>query len=340
MSIVEFNYRGKNIIIQCNRYEKIRLIFQKLSIKIGVNINSLLFLYSGQKLINYELTFDQIASKEDKIRNKMNIVVFDNYASSTSASSSISNPYSSNISNINAPIKNNIFETMENLNQRFINLEKEIKEESKNMKKKIELMKNRLMKATKKKIRFDAATYFGETIGKEITGLGIIENDDGNRYEGEMLNSDRSGIGIFYGVKGDIFIGEYIKNKRNGFGIEDNPRVGKYEGSWLDDCLTGTGILTFRTGGIYIGQMDKAQLSGFGKLIFLNGDYFIGTFKNGSRKQGKAFYSDENGIFDATWENDEKTKELIGKGIYYFADGRQEKRTRIIGEKDGVWKYY
>ena len=42
-------------------------------------------------------------------------------------------------------------------------------------------MKNKLIGTTKKKIRFDNATYFGETIGNEITGLGIISNDDVSR---------------------------------------------------------------------------------------------------------------------------------------------------------------
>ena len=69
------------------------------------------------------------------------------------------------------------------------------------MRKKIEEMQIKLRTVNKQRIRFDDLTYFGETLGKEITGLGIIENDNGNRYEGYMLNSDRSGIGIFYGPK-------------------------------------------------------------------------------------------------------------------------------------------
>ena len=330
MNQVEFYYKGKNTIIQCNSNEKIGLIFQKFSNIEGVNMNSLLFLHSIQNNINNELTIDKIVNNTDKIRNQINIIVFDK---NSLESSYISTSYSLNISS------QNVFDTMKNINQSFIKLENEIKEESKNMRYKVELMKNKLKEVTKKKIRFHKATYFGETIGNEITGLGIISNDDGRRFEGEMSDSDRNGIGVFYGIKGDIFMGEYKDNIRNGFGIEENPNVGKYEGTWSNDSLTGIGILTYRDGCIYIGQMDRAQLSGLGKFIFFDGDYFIGYFKDSTRSKGKTFYSEENGIFDAIWEEDEKTKELIGKGIFYFSDGRKEKRTRIIGETEGVWKY-
>ena len=132
-------------------------------------------------------------------------------------------------------------------------------------------------------------------------------------------------------------MGEYKNNKRNGFGIEDNPNVGKYEGSWINDSLTGTGILTFKDGRIYIGKLDKAQFSGFGKLIFTDGSYFIGEFKDGKRIKGKAFYSDEQGIFDSTWEENEK--KVVAKGIFYLKDGTKEKRIRIITENEAHWEY-
>ena len=153
-----------------------------------------------------------------------------------------------------------------------------------------------------------------------------------------MLVSDRSGIGIFYNHNGIIFMGEYKVNKRNGFGIEENPNVGKYEGTWLDDCLTGTGILTFKDGRIYIGQMDKAKFSGFGKLLWTNGDYFIGEFKDGNRIKGKVFYSEEQGIFDSTWE--ETNEKAVADGIFYLPNGNKERRKRIITRKESHWEYY
>lgn len=231
-----------------------------------------------------------------------------------------------------------IFETLSNLNKRFNKLENEIKEESKKMRRRIQEMKSRLMKVEKKRIRFADATYYGETRGREVTGLGIIEYDKGKKYEGEILVCDRSGIGILHDHNGAIFMGEYKSNKRNGFGIEENPNVGKYEGTWLDDCLTGTGILTFKDGRIYIGQMDKANFSGFGKLLWPNGSYFIGEFKDDKRIKGKTFHSKEQGIFDSTWE--ETNEKSVADGIFYLPNGGKERRKRIIIGKEAHWEYY
>ena len=334
MSLVEFSYKGRNITIQCNPYDKLQNIIERFLFKSGLNFNSVSFLYSGFQMSNLGLTFNELANIDDRNRRKMNIIVID-----------INNNYNNSMNYNLIRNKNEltyqkpfIFETMANLNKRFEQIEQDVKMNSINLKKKVELIQNKLMTINKKKIRFDSATYYGETIGNEITGFGIIENDDGNRYEGQILHSDRSGIGIFYENDGVIFMGEYKHNKRNGFGIEENPRVGKYEGSWLDDCLTGTGIFSFKNGSIYIGQIDKAKLSGFGKLLFNDGSYYIGEFKDDYRTKGKTFYADEQGIFDAIWnENDD---EIIAKGIFYFPDGRKENRTRVIKGNDAHWEYY
>ena len=337
MAQVEFIYNQHNIDIQCIKTDKMKDIFNRFYIKTSTSPNSVFFMYNGIGNINGELSFEQLANSFDKSRNKMTILVNDAYFKDTSYLSKPSGNASNNYNNIKPQGKPYIFEIMDNLNKRFEKMELEIKEKEKELKRKIEIMQSKLMKIEKKEIRFEDATYYGETLGKEITGLGIIVNDDGRRYEGYILDSDRNGIGIFYGKDGDIFQGEYKKNKRNGFGIEEDPDVGKYEGDWLNDGINGTGILTYNEGGIYIGQFEKAQRSGFGKMMWTNGYYCIGQFKDSKREKVKAFYAEENGIFDAIWEeNDDKA---IAKGIFYHFDGRTEKRTRIISGKEAHWEY-
>ena len=73
----EFSYNGKSLVIQCNRYDTIGQIFQKFSIKSGININSVTFIYNGDGNINRNLIIDQVANNIDKNRNKMNILVYD-----------------------------------------------------------------------------------------------------------------------------------------------------------------------------------------------------------------------------------------------------------------------
>ena len=75
MNQVEFNYNGNISYIQCNSNDKMGNICQKFATKISIDINSVYFLYSGNK-INNELTFHQTANIVDKGRNQMNVLVF------------------------------------------------------------------------------------------------------------------------------------------------------------------------------------------------------------------------------------------------------------------------
>ena len=101
MAEIIFNFKGNKTIIQSNKGEKMKNIFDKFISKIQLDKNSIYFLYSGN-IVNEELNFEELANKEDKIRNKMIILVND---------STISNDISSikKLKNIICPIcKENI----------------------------------------------------------------------------------------------------------------------------------------------------------------------------------------------------------------------------------------
>ena len=76
MSIVEFTFNGIKTLIQCNSEDTLKNIIQKFIIKIGKNLNNIYFLYSGE-IIKEELTFNELANKEDKKRNKMCIIALE-----------------------------------------------------------------------------------------------------------------------------------------------------------------------------------------------------------------------------------------------------------------------
>ena len=65
MAEAKFTYEGSDIIIQCNKNQKMRDICTNLSTKINVNINSLVFLYGGG-ILNLEKTFEEL-TKENRI---------------------------------------------------------------------------------------------------------------------------------------------------------------------------------------------------------------------------------------------------------------------------------
>ena len=75
MAKVIFSFNGIQTIIQCLKEDKMKNICNKYASKINININSLIFIYGGNK-INYEISFQEQANSIDKERNEMNILVY------------------------------------------------------------------------------------------------------------------------------------------------------------------------------------------------------------------------------------------------------------------------
>ena len=65
MSEVEFIYKGKSVIIQCDSKEKMIDICNRFRTKTQLNLNNLYFISNGNK-INLESQFDQINQGNNK----------------------------------------------------------------------------------------------------------------------------------------------------------------------------------------------------------------------------------------------------------------------------------
>ena len=72
---IVFNFEGRNLTIQCSEEDKIKDICQKFATKIESNINSLLFLYGGNKM-NMELKFKEQANSMDIDNKEMKVLVY------------------------------------------------------------------------------------------------------------------------------------------------------------------------------------------------------------------------------------------------------------------------
>ena len=68
----KFTFEGQDIIIQCNKNQKMRDICTNLSTKINVELNSLVFLYGGG-ILNMEKTFQELTKE-----NRISIIVYKN----------------------------------------------------------------------------------------------------------------------------------------------------------------------------------------------------------------------------------------------------------------------
>ena len=70
MAEIIFTYEGNLINIQCDKNQKMNEICNKLTTKIDLNINSLIFLYEGSQL-NLNKKYNEITKE-----NKINILVY------------------------------------------------------------------------------------------------------------------------------------------------------------------------------------------------------------------------------------------------------------------------
>ena len=72
---VEFIYRPNNIIIQCNKDEKMKEIFKIFFEKIKIDKNTIYFMNNENKILNDELSLGQICNENDKLINHFKIIV-------------------------------------------------------------------------------------------------------------------------------------------------------------------------------------------------------------------------------------------------------------------------
>ena len=72
--IVIFTLDGVNLTINCTIEDKMKNICENYSNKINKNMNSLIFLYGGNK-INFDLSFEDQVNSIDRNNNEMKILV-------------------------------------------------------------------------------------------------------------------------------------------------------------------------------------------------------------------------------------------------------------------------
>ena len=72
---VIFTLDGREIAIQCSKRDQMKSICQKFAFKVKTSLNSLMFLYAGNK-VNFDLTLETQARSIDRKNNKMTILVY------------------------------------------------------------------------------------------------------------------------------------------------------------------------------------------------------------------------------------------------------------------------
>ena len=350
---VIFTLDGVNLTIKCTTEDKMKDICKNYSTKINSNMNSLLFLYHGNK-INFELSFKEQANIIDINNHEMKILV-DKIKDITLTNTIKTN---SDTGNANCLKNGNLIDNIKSIyfsRMLFSYLDDKIKLKLIKYNKKLQnIIDIRLINYKFYKGKY--IIYETDIYGKEYQG----KNND-LLFEGEYLNGERHGKGKEYSIWDGkiIFEGEYLNGKRNGKGKEyDNGKI-KFEGEYLNDKRHGKGKEYYSNGKI---KFDGEYLNGekiMGKLYDNNGNLFCdlknanylikeydyygkllfeGEYLNGKRNGiGKEYYSNGKIKFEGEYLNGKRN----GKGKEYYPNDKLIFEGEYLnGERNGKGKKY
>ena len=127
MAEIIFSYLTKLTVIKCRENQQFKDILEKFKSKVNISLHKHMFLYNGEKITNYALTFNEIANSLDKINKKMYVLVMSIEDESQKNSE---NKIDSNINLLNKKRKRNPSDssTIEELSSIVFSLQNEIKQ--------------------------------------------------------------------------------------------------------------------------------------------------------------------------------------------------------------------
>ena len=167
-------------------------------------------------------------------------------------------------------------------------------------------------------------------------GFGKYEYNNGY-YDGFWRNGKKSGYGLYSWDDGATYIGNWENDNMDGYGVFTDNNDDMYKGMFKNDALQGKAVKnigddwergiydegrltqefdfygTDETEGCTVGDcQDK-----YGKMVFDNGDTFVGFFKNGNLQMGTYSFASGasySGQFDSSGR-------FSGMGRFWFANG-------------------
>ena len=173
-------------------------------------------------------------------------------------------------------------------------------------------------------------------------GFGKITFKNDNYYIGQILDLKMNGKGTLYN-KNNVIIyeGNLINNKYEGNGKLFYDNGNYYDGEFVDNTEHGKGKLYKKINNIlynimYDGDWNNGKYEGSGKLIYEDGNYYLGEFING-KPNGKGKLYDKNNkiIFEGEYASGKKE----GNGKLYLENGNYYIGNFTNGQKHGSGKF-
>ena len=180
---------------------------------------------------------------------------------------------------------------------------------------------------------FSHGTYTGFWSNSKRNGYGMfIWNNEGGKYIGFWENADMTGYGVFIGVNQDM-IGQYNNGFIQGLGYiikDDVFKYGEYSSSQLKKEYT-----FYKNTGVSVGCVSGNCVNQYGKMVWDNGDSFVGFFKNGNMFMGTYEFASGD-KYEGMFNNN---NQFHGQGRFFFTDGGYFAGEWSQGKYNGLGYY-
>lgn len=122
-------------------------------------------------------------------------------------------------------------------------------------------------------------------------------------YDGLVSKSIRSGLGQMVFPNGDVYKGAWKSDLRHGAGLCKFGSTGAiFKGEWREGKPYGSGILFCLPNEIIEARFDGYHIvDGTVKILYTNGEYYEGTFKNNYRHSTGVHYYGNQDYYDGEW---------------------------------------
>lgn len=182
------------------------------------------------------------------------------------------------------------------------------------------------------KYQYDNGYYDGFWSSGNKSGYGLYSWDNGGTYVGNWTADQMTGYGVYTADNDDLIKGIFENGQLNGLGVT---RTGD---KWEQGIFTNGTVTSAQT--FYGNDVDTGCTIGdcedkYGKMVFANGDTYVGFFKGGNLHMGTYSFASGakySGQFDSRGS-------FSGMGRFWFANGDYYGGSWSDGKFDGRGYY-
>lgn len=128
-------------------------------------------------------------------------------------------------------------------------------------------------------------------------------------YEGGVSKGLKHGFGQYVMPSGDVFKGNFKNDLRHGSGICKFNNGCIYKGEWREGRPQGQGIFYSSPGEFIEGRFEGWRMSdGQVKLLFANGEFYSGNFKDDCRNGVGTMVYRNGDTYEGEWDKDKRCK--------------------------------